>query len=220
MKILVSDDKDAAIKAAAQQIVDTITIDAYLFVSGGSSFAVFKAVDKLLSDDQKMTTRLLLVDERYGPPGHKNSNWSLLGNIDTTQYGSVYPTLLDDSMSLAETTAEYEEVVQMAFESDAQTIAILGVGSDRHIAGIKPMEEKIYNKVFTNTYVAGYFGPDFERITLTPAALQQLDMRVAFVAGADKAQAIAGLAVEMPQHESPVHAIKDLDNTFIYNVSN
>lgn len=219
MRILVSDDTDAAITAAAKQIVEAIAIDAYLFISGGSSFAVFEKVDQMLNDEQKQTTRLLLVDERYGAPGHKDSNWNLLADIDTSRYASVYPVLLDEEMSLVETAAEYEEVVQMAFESDAQTIAILGVGNDRHVAGIKPMDEKIYNKVFVNNYVSGYFGPDFERITLTPAALRQLDLRIAFVAGADKAPAIAGLATDMPEHESPVHAVKDIQNTYIYNVS-
>ncbi len=218
MKILVSDDKNTAIDDAATRIASAVTIETYLFISGGSSFAVFEKVDKLLTTEQKETTSLLLVDERYGAPGHADSNWNLMQTIDTSQYASVYPVLLDKDMSLPETAARYEEVVQVAFESDAQTIAILGVGADRHIAGIKPMDEGIFNKVFTNTYVAGYFGPDFERVTITPEALGQLDLRVVFVAGEDKAPAIAGLAVDMPLHDSPVHALKDQHNTYIYNV--
>lgn len=217
MQIIVSNDSKSAIAVAAQKIVDFISIDTWLFISGGSSFAIFKELDGLLSDDQKAVTRLLLVDERYGKEGHENSNWNLFTSIDTSLYGSVYP-VLDDSASMQECTHAYNEIVEMALESDAQTVALLGVGTDSHIAGIKPMDQLIFEKVFSNEFVVSYTGPDFERITLTPAAIAQLDFRICFVAGEDKMPVIASLATNRLLHESPVHILKDLQKTVIYNV--
>ncbi len=218
MQIILSNGTRSAITSAAQKIADTIAIDTWLFISGGSSFAVFEKLDSLLTDDQKLVTRLLLVDERYGAEGHANSNWNLLKDIDTTKYAGIYP-MLDDYISMQECAQEYDGTVQMAFESDAQTIAILGIGSDSHIAGIKPMDQNIFEKVFTDKLVASYIGPDFERITMTPSALLQLDLRICFVAGVDKLPVLASLSTELPIYESPVHILKDLDNTEIYNVS-
>jgi len=218
MKVLLSDDKQQAITSAAEKIAQYIAIDTWLFISGGSSYAVFEKLDSLLTTDQKQATRLLLVDERYGAEGHENSNWNLLKNSDMSDYASVYP-LLDDTLSMQECAQEYDQTVQMVLETDAQTVAILGVGADSHIAGIKPMDQKIFDKVFLEKYVASYIGPDYQRITLTPQALVQLGMRICFVSGTDKVPVIASLAVDMPVYESPVHIIKDLDNTLIYSAT-
>jgi len=218
MKVILGEDKELAVAAAAENIAHYMATDTWLFISGGSSFQVFEKLDSILSDDQKSLTRLLLVDERYGSEGHDNSNWNLFKSIDTAKYASIYP-VLDDSESIQGCASEYDEVVQMAFESDSQTVAILGIGSDSHIAGIKPMKKNLFDKTFLDTNVSSYSAADYDRITLTPSALMQLGLRVCFVAGSDKVPVVASLAIDRPIHDSPVHILKDLDNTVIYNVT-
>ena len=208
----------AAAKQAAQHITAILEGKNTIFVSGGSSFAVFEQLDTLLSTKEKSLTNLLLVDERYGQVNHADSNWELLGSIDLDDYASAIP-VLEGNKSLEQAAVDYDSTVKSAFDS-SNTIAILGIGSDRHIAGIKPMDLVEYNEIFSGRLVAGYSGVDFERITLTAESLFKINNIVVFVSGEEKQSAVTHIDDDTPINEAPANILSKLENVSVYNVIN
>jgi len=216
MQIHQCHDTTDAVAKSATQLAGLLSGETSLFVSGGSSFAVFTTLDSILTSEQKKRMHIMLVDERYGLVGHEQSNWNLFADTDLGSYASAHPILVDGK-SLETTASDYTEVVANAL-SKHRCISILGIGADRHVAGIKPMAELAFHNVFDDSLVAGYEAQDFVRVTLTPNALTQIDKQIVFVAGADKQFALANIADGNPLYVAPANILQSLDGVEIYNV--
>jgi len=187
-----------------------------LFLSGGSSFDVFRAADDVISDSQASQTSLFQIDERYGMVGHKDSNWNLTDDIRLDRYASIHP-ILKPHTAPAETAKDYEQSVQDALV-DGTNVAILGVGDDAHVAGVKPMPPKRFEVSFSGKQVANYEWEDYSRITLTLEALMKFDRLVVFASGEAKQIVIDSLDQERSVHNSPIHGlINHPDLTIIYS---
>lgn len=208
---------ETAIEQAAQHVVTILEQGGTLFVSGGSSFAVFQEVDTILSDHQKSQVSLLLADERYGLVGHADSNWELFAEINLDNYASATP-VLKNGLSIEQTAEDFGNVVMNALTLK-HTVAILGIGADRHVAGIKPMTKDESQQTLVNKLVVGYKGPDFERITITFDALREIDSIVVFVAGSDKQLAVQGIEDKTELYEAPANILNELNDVNIYNVN-
>src|SRR3989344_722165 len=149
-------------------------------LSGGSAISLEeKAAQNLKGSLGELA--VALVDERYGPAGHQDSNWQKLIQGGFKLPRAQLQPLLDNS-DFNQTRARFNTQIVNGFRHSAYKIAVLGVGIDGHIAGIKPNSQAISAKGLT----VGYSWDDFNRLTITFEALRQLDTAIVYMAGIDK----------------------------------
>jgi 6-phosphogluconolactonase/glucosamine-6-phosphate isomerase/deaminase len=184
------------------------------FVSGGSNIAITIAVIQKLTDDQLSRINLLLVDERYGPIGHKDSNYQQLldSGLDANKI-NVSPILLGEGFS--QTSEDYGVKVSNVFASGNFIIGQLGIGSDGHTAGILPgtiaCEE-------TESYVVGYKTEQYDRITLSFKSLRLLDKAYVFAFGEDKDIPLNNIrGRDLRLDEQPAQIFKEIKDAYIIN---
>lgn len=183
-------------------------------LSGGSNLPVAAAVMRRLSPEHSRNLHLLLGDERYGEPGHADSNWAqLLEAGFDPQLATVYPVLT--SQAFSETIAHYRQQAAGAFAAADVVIGQLGIGADGHIAGILPGSEAA---AATDELVVGYRSQPYDRLTLSFAGLQQIDIAFVFAFGDNKRQPLETLASgEFPLVEQPSQVLRSLPAAYIYN---
>lgn len=167
-----------------------------LLVPGGSAQMVFPDLfPALMPYAQSLTVSL--TDERYGQPGHVDSNWNgvlpYLGELDAR------PVL--ENAPIEDTTKRYaERLWSAATDPSVSIIALFGMGADGHIAGITP-----HSPACESTEMAVYFtGDDYERITMTTALFPYVDYAVLYTAGAEKQTVLARLSDASDMAELPV----------------
>lgn len=182
-------------------------------VAGGSNIPItFQAMQQL---PDKVTPHLTIMptDERYGPPGHPNSNVQQLLNLGFTPKQATFYTILDGS-SLEDTVTKYNARLLQALDTNDKVIGQLGVGIDGHIAGILPNSPALK----AETLVAGYQGPDYTRITLTLPALRNLDVAYVFAYGHEKRAALDRLCDgDFRIEDQPAQVLRELAEVYVYN---
>lgn len=180
-------------------------------VSGGSCIDVAVATAKLLASEKLVNLTVSLIDERYGEPGHANSNWHQLETAGFALPGAVlHPVLAgQDQVSAAVTFAEF---LKTQIEQADYRIGLLGMGTDGHTSGILPHSPA----VTASGLVCDYTGPDFARITTTPAALARLSEAVLYATGQTKWPMLDRLETELPLAEQPAQALKTVPRLTIF----
>lgn len=173
-----------------KQLSDYLKVGQTLLVVSGGSIARevlpillegFPSIEKI----DKLT--VVLADERYGFPFHKDSNMLLLreiGFLDKLNQlkATVEMPLNTTKVDLNSAAQNYHQTIQELFNlCQSRTLGLFGIGTDGHTAGIKP--DQI---IPTDKYVVGYRADDFVRITLTPKALKQIKTAVIYAVGRDK----------------------------------
>lgn len=183
-------------------------------VPGGSNIHPAAAAMSLLPEALTERLAILLTDERYGTPGHKDSNYKQLHDAGFDRKQATFMPVLVEGLSLQGTVHHYEEVVERALAHADTVLGQFGIGADGHIAGILP-----HSPASTSAgLVAGYEAPPYQRITLTFEALAQLSTAYAFVFGKDKLAALTLLqAEELPLQEQPAQILRHLPEAYIYN---
>jgi 6-phosphogluconolactonase/glucosamine-6-phosphate isomerase/deaminase len=162
-------------------------------VPGGSNIDISVAASRLL--DEQLTQKLVIMqtDERFVSLDSDDCNWHQLKltGFDAKQ-ARVFPILVGGE-TRDETAKRYSETVLREFIAADYIVAQYGVGPDGHIAGIKPKSPAS----ISDELVCGYQGEDFERVTLTFPALQQVDEAFAFVYGENKRPILEKLSGEI-----------------------
>jgi 6-phosphogluconolactonase/glucosamine-6-phosphate isomerase/deaminase len=183
-----------------------------LLASGGSSAKVFADVWQRLDRQQQNNSIITLADERYGDVGHEHSNWQLLRalgvNLDDPRH---LPVLTGASME--QTTAQWGEALQLQLHTGIPVYAILGIGTDAHIAGLKPNSPAMHE---TQKLTACYSWEDYERITITPAMFSHITSAVVYAAGEAKQPVLAQLANKLDPMVYPDQLIKQTGNYTLY----
>ena len=181
-------------------------------LSGGSAIEPAVSASRLLARRDLSQLSISLGDERYGRPGHRDSNWQTL--IETgfsPGNAKLYPVL--SGLGPEQTTAEFNQFLKKyLIESDFK-LALLGIGTDGHTAGILPHSPA----VDSNDYVAYYQAADYERITITPKALALMDEAVVYGRGQEKAEEIAKLDQDLLIADQPAQIIKQIAKVCVYN---
>lgn len=168
--------------------------------SGGSCIEVAVQVRRLLDKGANLGgLHVGLIDERFGPVGHKDSNWQQLldSGFDSTGV-ATYPVLTGQATA-AIAAEEYSVVLAQLSRDVGVSFGLFGMGVDGHTAGLLP-ENTIME---SEQLVDSYEGPDFVRISVTPRFIQSLDDAALFALGAVKWPAFEqslqpGLAAELP----------------------
>ena len=172
-------------------------------LSGGSCISVAIAAAKLLAGRNLAGLTVSLIDERYGPPGHADSNWAQLLAAGFELPGALlYPVL--PAADRATAADEFASFLAEQFEASDFVLGLLGIGPDGHTSGIKPHSPALT----APGLVAHYDWNDYQRITTTPAALAKLDEAVVYLVGASKWPQLDRLETVLPPADQPAQLLK------------
>lgn len=167
------------VEAAAAQIASALRDDigengsANLIWSGGASPRIIMASLAEQSVDWALVT-IILSDERWVSLKDGESNEGELRRMlrDTPVAASSIVGLYQDNENLADATKMQSKVLTSILEQPA-AVALLGIGSDGHIASLFP--ERTWSEACPEQYVIedviGSAG--LKRISLTPVALKR-----------------------------------------------
>jgi 6-phosphogluconolactonase/glucosamine-6-phosphate isomerase/deaminase len=180
-------------------------------ISGGSAISVaVQAIPHLSGRDLSKLT-VSLVDERYGPVGHPNSNWQqLLAAGFELPRAVLHPVLTGAPQP--DTAQAFAEFLDEQFGSAGFVLGLLGIGPDGHTSGILPHSPA----VTAPGLVFAYDGPDYKRVTTTQRALKHIDEAVVYAAGEAKWPVLDRLETELPVAEQPAQALKTLERLTIF----
>lgn len=182
-------------KSLLYELVDNRTA---LYLSGGSTP---KPLYETLAWEEKLNPGIVgLIDERYGEPLHNHSNEKMLILSGLIRYFSMldipyYPILR--GVSLEETAKRYDNLYRSLGTVYRQSIGILGIGKDGHIAGIAPERHGFHNRLFDKenlydmvSWFTDHDGPFKARVTMTFLGLTMLDFLIVLAFGEEKKEAL------------------------------
>lgn len=183
-------------------------------VPGGSNIAI--SVDAMRQLDDELTRKLVIMqtDERFVALDSDDCNWHQLSEAGfDTKHAATFPMLVEGK-TRDEVAELYNEAILREFIAADYIIGQFGVGPDGHIAGIKPNSPASTS----DTLVCGYQAEDFERVTLTFPALQQVDEAFAFIFGEAKRPILEKLLGDIPSlAEFPAGVLRTTPISTIYN---
>jgi 6-phosphogluconolactonase/glucosamine-6-phosphate isomerase/deaminase len=219
MKFLRGDAHSAA-RAIARSICDGLYANKKVLwlISGGSNIAVEKeAMDLVLKHaaDETGGLAVIPVDERYGPSGHEDSNTAQLKQSGFDPGKAFLVDVLIHNTPFDQTVGFYNSVITAALANADIVIGEFGMGSDGHIAGIKP-DSPVTEP--DESSVAGYTWEDYTRMTLMPAALKQITKAFLVAYGDDKKAPLKHLQKnDQPFRQLPSVLLYELPKVYVYN---
>jgi 6-phosphogluconolactonase/glucosamine-6-phosphate isomerase/deaminase len=183
-------------------------------VPGGSNIGISVEASQLL--DRELTHKLVIMqtDERFVALDSDDCNWHQLANAGfDAKHAMTFPMLIEGK-TRDEVAELYSEMVLREFIAADYILGQFGVGADGHIAGIKPDSPASTS----DELVCGYQGEDFERITLTFPALQQVDEAFGFIFGKAKRPVLEQLLGDIPSlAKFPAGVLRTTPASTIYN---
>jgi 6-phosphogluconolactonase/glucosamine-6-phosphate isomerase/deaminase len=201
----------------AQAIADTIITQladnksVLWLVPGGSSIAVAILAARKIAAIPHSKLTVTLTDERYGPVGHRDSNWQQLTEAGfRLPEAQLLPVL--KGFDRARTTEEFATALQHGLKTADFTLGFFGMGTDGHTAGILPGSPAARATQFAFTYDA----PNFERITITPLAITELDEAIVYATGKAKWPALKKLEEPHTINDQPAQVLKQIPKLTIF----
>ncbi len=183
-------------------------------LSGGSNLevAVIVSKSKRLKNIDLSNLYISITDERYGPIGHKKENWRQLLDAGFDMPGAnLYRPLIGKDIKT--TTTAYNDWLESQFKTADYKLGIFGMGTDGHTAGIKPQSEATESVDFATSYVSN----DFERITVSFFAIEQLDEAVIQVSGENKKSIVGDFIYnKFPIDRQPIQILKKIPLLTLY----
>jgi 6-phosphogluconolactonase/glucosamine-6-phosphate isomerase/deaminase len=210
---------EAAVDAIAKAISESLSGDKKVLwlVSGGSCISPqVQIMHKLsvLPESQLTGLSVLLVDERYGAPGHANSNDEQLLQAGFDP-GNAQWHKVNNGLSFAETVAAYSKTAADLFAGSDKVFATLGMGPDAHTAGLLPDSPAFEDTIST---VIGYTWSDYERMTLGVEIILKIDLAYLLAYGESKKPALERLLHHNePVEKLPAKLLYDLPDVTVYN---
>lgn len=209
---------DDPVKSAADHISRAIKTNltagkkVLWFLSGGSGTKVVLAVAQQLQGEDLSHLAVTLSDERYGTVGHTDENWQQLldGGFDL-QGATLYRPLVNEDRTM--TTDKFGAWIMQQMLAADYKIGLFGIGNDGHTAGIKPHSDATK----TSAWAECFTGDDFERITITPFTISQLDEIVIQASGTDKITELKRLLYQdIEVTEQPAQILKSVAICTLY----
>jgi 6-phosphogluconolactonase/glucosamine-6-phosphate isomerase/deaminase len=218
MEIIHSDDP---VKSAAENLASLIKEHlnkgehVFWLLSGGSGINVVLETQRLLTSTDLTNLSATLSDERYGGVGHPDENWQQLldGGLELTG-ATLYRPLIGESCE--KTTDEFGAWIMQVMSAADYKIGLFGIGSDGHTAGIKPHSPATEASAWAKCFK----GDDFERITISPLVVSQLDKAITQASGEDKRATLNSLLHEsIDINKQPAQVLKTIpDSTLFTNI--
>jgi len=214
------ENQPAAVQAIAKRICDELFAGKRVLwlVSGGSNVAAEVSVMNLLHThcaDKLEGLAVLPMDERYGKPGHAHSNTQALRDAGFDAGTATWVDVLMHDVSFEQTISFYTDVAATAFANAGVIIGQFGLGTDGHTAGVLPGSPAASADEAT---VSGYEWEDYQRLTLSPAALRNVHAAYVLAYGAGKKVALERLQknAETLSH-LPASLLYEIPEVSIYN---
>jgi 6-phosphogluconolactonase/glucosamine-6-phosphate isomerase/deaminase len=183
-------------------------------VPGGSAIVLAAAVAKLLQNVPLTKLTVTLTDERYGPVGHPDSNWLQLEQAGFMPLPGAQLLPVLTGASRDETVARFSDVLKEQLAAADYALGLFGIGADGHTAGILPHSPAVISQDFA----AGYDAGQFQRITMTPQAIAQLDEAIVSAMGDTKWPVIDELeTTDKPIPDQPAQQLKQVPKLTIFN---
>jgi 6-phosphogluconolactonase/glucosamine-6-phosphate isomerase/deaminase len=187
-------------------------------VSGGSNLAVEKDIMDMVrnhANGHLGGLAIMPIDERYGHPGHDDSNVQQLRDAGFEPGGATLVDVLLHDTPFDETVSFYNELVNTALANATLVVGQFGMGADGHVAGIKPDSPAADSDAAT---VTGYDWTDYRRLTLMPTALRQITVGFLLAYGEDKKKALSQLQQnKLPFHKLPAVLLYEIPDMYVYN---
>lgn len=186
-------------------------------VSGGSNVALEVNIMNSLKSDaagKLHNLTILPMDERYGKPGHVNSNTEFMRKSGFQPGVAEWIDVLAHDVSLEETLEYYADIAAESMANANIVIGQFGLGADGHVAGILPDSPATEEDYAT---VIGYEWHDYTRMTLSPRALA--DVHVAYVPayGDSKKEALDRLRRGKESLERlPAQILRQIPEVYVY----
>ena len=212
-------DADEAAKYLTRVLLEALNKDAKIIwlVSGGSNSEITVAALNNLPDNKINNLTLALVDERFGKPGHRDSNYHKLqqAGLDFSRV-NFEAVLTSPDLNFDACLKSYENRLQTLFKEAAVVIGQFGIGADGHTAGILPHSEACS---IDDRLVIGYQAADFQRITLSFTAIKRIDQAYVFAFGEDKRPTLSLLhGKDLPLADQPAQIFRQYPaKSFIIN---
>lgn len=204
-------------KQILYNIVDKKTV---LYLSGGRTPKDFYS--QLAKEEVLHPGIVGLVDERFGPKFHQDSNERMLQESGLLRYLQMvdipfYP-ILQDGKEREETAAVYDQTLRILFATYQKHVALLGIGLDGHTAGVIGSTKSFVNPLFAKER-SDLLVSEFEnlhekfkeRITMTFLGLSMMDLLLVLVFGDDKKEALELLFKDGSEEEVPARFFKRPD---------
>jgi len=173
------------------------------FISGGSFVPIEVEISKKIQSEYSEKLVITLVDERYGPINHVESNWLKLKEAGfEIKKAKFIPVLLGESFF--NTTICFNNILKEEFNKTEYKIGLFGVGKDGHTAGILPNSKALNSTELVCSYEAELYN----RITITPKAICMLDEAIVYTKGEEKWPVIENLYKDIPVENEPIQILK------------
>lgn len=212
MQFILVKNLEVGIEKAKHVLAEEIDSKTIFFLSGGSTP---KPLYEALAQEQLIRPAGVgMIDERCGEPMHKNSNELMIKNTGLLDYIKMknvpFYSMLHKGFDREQDARAYDQKARDLFFHFPRSVAVLGIGTDGHTAGIAPNRTHFSNPMFekerAHLYVSEFddpTGPFGQRISMTFAGLALIDFLLVFVFGKDKQKAIkkaftAGFLTDCP----------------------
>ena len=214
ISVVTVEDQQKGFDVASNILFSIVDKRSVLYLSGGKTPKELYA--KLAKEEILTPGAVGLVDERYGPRLHADSNEKMIQDAGFLRYLEMldipfYP-ILQKELSREETAAEYDGKLRSLQSTFPKHVGILGIGEDGHTAGIpagsqkskvKSQKSDIYNTTDLVTEYNDTSGKYGERVTMTFMGLAMLDILLVLVFGSAKRDSLKLVFSEGLEEEVP-----------------
>lgn len=178
-------------------------------LSGGSAIELEVRIAQALQAHDISRLSVSLIDERYGPAGHKDENYQQLMDA----HFPFYVTRVLSNYSVQKTTEIFSKHIDTVLDSADYSLGIFGVGTDGHTAGLKP-----HSPGLTSTETAvSYEWDDYTRVTITPDTIRRLDEAVTYAVGKEKAATLHSLLHDKKDlNTQPAQILREVKTSTLY----
>jgi 6-phosphogluconolactonase/glucosamine-6-phosphate isomerase/deaminase len=188
-------------------------------ISGGSVIKVATAAAAHLRGENLERLTVSLTDERPGPEGHPSSNW--LGLMEAgfaLPSAHLQPVLTGDGTKSE--TGAFNRFLHEQLERNDFKLGLFGIGPDGHTAGL-PVTGAPPSDELADYYESDLFlqvaPAQRDRISMTPAAIEELDLAVAYVMGESKRPQLERLLEDLTYEQQSAQALKLARTLTVFN---
>ncbi len=210
---------DTGITTVADKIVSALRVHTHVLwlIAGGSNIPIAVEIEeKVLNLSTKEQLKHLSVsqtDERYGPVGHKDSNWQQMIEAGFDFEPITFIHILRN-LPLQETVKAFALDIEPVFDVTPMIIGQFGIGVDGHIAGILPHSPAVTDEAL----VSGYESEPFTRISLSPRMIERITVAYLFAFGESKKEALSNLKNrDLSLADEPAQILKRLKEVYVYS---
>ena len=183
-------------------------------LSGGSNIAIELEVLAALQHAMPQNLRISMIDERFVPADHPDSNWGQLKKRGlSAKRATLVPPIVDFNLSLAEAADDFAKRLKESVEWADVVIGQFGIGADGHTAGILPHSVGVLEE---QKLVVSYEGPDYKRITTTPALFAHIDLAIGVALGKNKTPVIERMPTDISPSDQPAQLLLKTKELIMY----